>query len=100
MPVTKSAAKALRQTKKRTLQNKRKILNLKVEIKKFKKEKDLKSLPKIYSLVDKLVKNHIIHKNKGKRLKSQLALLVSKVSSPSKSSPTKGAKKKTKKKTS
>ncbi len=100
MPVTKSSAKALRQTKKRTIQNKRKVLNLKVEIKKFKKEKDPKSLPKIYSLVDKLVKTHIVHKNKSKRLKSQLAHLVPKASSSLKSSPAKAAKKKTTKKTS
>lgn len=81
MPVIKSATKALRQAKKRTLQNKRKISSLKAEIKKFKKQKDPQSLAKIYSLVDKMVKTHAVQKNKGKRLKSQMALLAAKVSS-------------------
>ena len=84
MPVIKSAAKALRQTKKRTLRNKGKVSSLKAEVKKFKKQKNPQSLAKIYSLVDKMTKTHVIHKNKSKRLKSRLALMVAKKSSSKK----------------
>ena len=76
MPVTKSAAKALRQTRKRTKQNKSKVAKLKAEIKKFKKTKDPKALSGLYSLIDKLVKVKILHQNKGGRLKSQLSRLM------------------------
>jgi len=76
MPILKSAKKALRQTKRRTAANKAKIKLLKEEIKKFKKRGNLDLLPKIYSMVDKMVKVHIFHKNKGKRLKSQLAIFA------------------------
>lgn len=76
MPVIKSAAKALRQAKKRTLRNKGKVSSLKAEVKKFKKQKNSESLAKIYSLVDKMTKTHVIHKNKSKRLKSRFASMV------------------------
>lgn len=84
MPVIKSAAKALRQAKKRTLQNKGKVSSLKTEVKKFKKEKNSESLAKIYSLVDKMTKTHVIHKNKSKRLKSRFALMITPKPSPKK----------------
>lgn len=97
MPVTKSAANALRQATKRTIVNKSKTVALKAELKILKKTKSPKSLPKIYSIVDKMVKTHVVHKNKAKRIKSQAALLVAK---NSKSPSLKQAKKTTKKKTS
>lgn len=96
MPVTKSAANALRQTIKRTIANKSKKVALKAELKIFEKTKSPKSLPKIYSIVDKMVKTHVVHKNKAKRIKSQAALLVAKNSkSPSLKQAKKTAKKRT-----
>ncbi len=76
MPIIKSAAKALRQTKKRTLVNKKKVTVLKTEIKKLKKQKNLQQLSKVYSLVDKMVKTHLIHKNKAARIKHAASKLV------------------------
>lgn len=96
MPVIKSSKKALRQTKKRTILNKSKATFLKIELKKLKKEKDPKVLPKIYSLVDKMVKTHVIHKNKAGRIKSQVEKIVSQYSVQKNSSP-KAAKKTSKK---
>lgn len=87
MPVIKSSKKALRQTKKRTILNKSKATFLKIELKKLKKEKDPKVLPKIYSLVDKMVKTHVIHKNKAKRIKSRAGKIVSQHSVQKNSSP-------------
>ena len=76
MPIIKSAAKALRQTKKRTLANQGKIAVLRVELKKLKKQKNLKQLSKIYSLADKMAKTHVIHKNKAARIKQAASKLV------------------------
>lgn len=82
MPIIKSAQKAVRQTKRRTEQNKKKKLFLKSKITNLKKSKSKKDLILIYSLADKLVKAGVIHKNKAKRIKSQAAKVVTK--SPSK----------------
>ncbi len=78
MPVIKGAKKALRQSKKRTILNKGKISSLRVLLSKFKKQKDEKILSSIYSLVDKMVKNKIIHKNKAARIKGKLVKKLSK----------------------
>ena len=40
----------------------------------------LEQLPKVVSLLDKLVKRNIIHKNKAANLKSSLCLHISKLS--------------------
>jgi small subunit ribosomal protein S20 len=49
-------------------------------VRKFKSLKDKKAaeeeLPKLVSMIDKLVKKSIIHKNKGANLKSNLAKQV------------------------
>jgi len=93
MPIIKSSKKALRQSKKRIILNKDKILALKLKLKKLKKQKDAKALAEIYSLADRMVKTRVIHKNKAKRIKSQTAKLVSQpppsstVQSPKKNSP-------------
>lgn len=76
MPIIKSAAKALRQTKKRTLVNQRKIAVLRLELKKLKKLKNSQQLSKVYSLVDKMVKVHTVHKNKAARIKHAASKIV------------------------
>ncbi len=78
MPLTQSAKKALRQTKKRTLHNKEWKTALKAAIKKALAEKSAASVSAAYQVADKSVKNHIIPKNKAARIKSRLAALLKK----------------------
>lgn len=69
MPITKSAKKALRQTKTRTVRNQKIKQALKLALKKANKE----NLSNTFSTIDKAVKRNIIHKNRAGRLKSRLA---------------------------
>jgi len=69
MPIKKTAKKALRSSKRKRKHNLTLLKNLKTATKKA----NAKSLPKVYSLIDKVAKNHIIHKNKAARLKSKFA---------------------------
>lgn len=80
MPIKKSASKALRQTKKRGLKNrkakeriKRLIKDFKKAIEKKEKDKAKELFPKIQTILDKAAKRNIIKKNKAARLKSRLA---------------------------
>lgn len=75
---TKSAKKALRQSKKREARNKKVRGALKEAIKNFRKNPKEKDLSKVYSIIDTAAKKHIIHKNKAARLKSRLAKLLNK----------------------
>ncbi len=85
MPILKNAKKAQRQTKKRTLANKIKKEALRSKIADFKKSKGKSSLENISSLIDKLVKKGIIHKNKAGRVKSSLAKILIKTAKEKKS---------------
>jgi len=78
MPVTKSAKKALRQTKKRTQINRRIKTLVKRAIRQFKKNPTWENLSQVYSTVDKAAKKHIFHKNKAARIKSRLSRLIPK----------------------
>lgn len=69
MPISKAAKKAQRQNIKRHAHN----VKIKDELKKTIKEASAKNLSKVYSVVDKAVKRHIIHKNKAARIKSRLS---------------------------
>jgi len=80
MAITKSAKKAL----KKNLRNQERNRLMKNKIKKQKKEilktiqssnseEDRKQLDQYYKLIDKAVKNNLIKKNTGSRLKSQMA---------------------------
>jgi len=85
VPITKSAKKALRQSKRRNLQNlvfKRKF---KAAVKEFRKEVAAKSLdkaknllPTVYQAVDKAAKKGVIKKNTASRYKSRLTQLLNK----------------------
>lgn len=73
MPVTKTAKRALRVSKRKASANS--ILRSRLEIalrmvKKSKKEKDAANAS---SLLDRAAKSNIIHKNKASRLKSSLS---------------------------
>jgi len=94
MPVTKSAKKALRKDRRRTIINKLRKKITKEAIKAFKKTLSEKDFKKAVSLVDRLAKNKVIHKNKASRLKSRLAkLLATKKGKKSQNAPAKTVKK-------
>ncbi|WP_425359951.1 30S ribosomal protein S20 [Candidatus Karelsulcia muelleri] len=80
MANTKSALKQIRKNNLKRLQNKFVLKSTKTAIKKFKleskKKKVLNAFPKISSMIDKLVKKKIIHKNKSNRIKSKLVKLI------------------------
>ena len=72
----KSALKRIRQTAKRTLRNKyqhKTTRNVIKEIRNATNKKEAeKLLPTVSSMLDKLAKKNIIHKNKAANLKSSL----------------------------
>lgn len=80
MPNLKSAIKRTRQIEKRRLHNKYYAKSTRTAIKKLKsltsKNEAIKELPNVISMIDKLAKRNIIHKNKAARLKSQLYIFV------------------------
>lgn len=80
MPVIKSAQKKLRKDKKRTRRNRDFSEHLKTALKKVKKLPTEKNIKDAVVLVDKAVKNNIIHRNKAARIKSGLSKLIKKPS--------------------
>jgi len=84
-PITKSAKKALRQSKKRrgrNIQKKKIIKELLKEIKNLVSEKKVeeakKLLPQVYKLLDKAAKTGLIKKNTVARKKSRVTKLIHK----------------------
>ncbi len=85
MPITASAKKALRQSKKRRIGNLRRIKSYRETVKEFRKlikAQDFgsakKLLPKVYKSLDKAAKSGVIKKNKASRLKSRTSVLLHK----------------------
>jgi small subunit ribosomal protein S20 len=83
MPNTKSAEKALRQSRRRQLRNSSKKNAYKNAMKEFKKlftagkMKEAEELiRKVYKKVDKAAKSGVIKKNKAARLKSRAAKML------------------------
>lgn len=76
MPVTKQAAKKLRHDLVRTQQNKKIRGNIAQFVKKARKSPTATSLRAAFSVLDKAVKHHIIHKNTASRTKARLAKLL------------------------
>jgi len=79
MPTQQAAFKALRQSKKRQLRNKKQKDEIKQLLKSVKKaiaannkEEALKLLKLGYKKIDKAAKRHLIHKNNAARKKSRL----------------------------
>jgi small subunit ribosomal protein S20 len=76
----KSALKRIRQIKVRRLRNKYVHKTMRNAIRDLRAETDKKaaseSLPKVISMIDKLAKKNIIHKNKASNLKSKLTRKV------------------------
>ncbi len=86
MPNTKSAEKALRQSKKRRARNASRLFAVKTQIKSLKKlaaQKNKKgateALPKVYKYLDKAVKTDLMKKNTASRIKSRLAKTINKL---------------------
>ena len=85
----KSALKRIRQTKTRNLKNRLQHKTTRNAIKTLKDSSDKKEAEKLLvnvtSLLDKLAKNNIIHKNKSANLKSKLSKHVNSLKSKSSS---------------
>lgn len=86
MPITKSAKKALRQTKRRSVRNVRRKEAYKRELKRIKKfvlEKKLgeaeELIPRAYKALDKAVKTGVLKKNAADRRKSRITRLIRKL---------------------
>ncbi|SHJ11208.1 SSU ribosomal protein S20P [Tangfeifania diversioriginum] len=73
----KSALKRIRQNEKRRVHNRYYAKTTRNAIRDLRNETDkeeaVKRLPKVVSMIDKLAKKNIIHKNKAANLKSKLA---------------------------
>ena len=79
----KSALKRIRQNEKRKVRNRyyHKTARTAMKVLRNESEKSVatEQLPKVISLLDKLVKKNIIHKNKAANLKSKLTKHVNKL---------------------
>ena len=89
MPVTKSAIKALRQQKKRTIVNSEIRAKMRTIIKAVKTDLGMQGLSEMYSTVDRAAKRGIIHPNKAARIKSRITKSVSGPDQPVVSAPVK-----------
>ena len=79
----KSSLKRIRQTEKRRLHNRYYAKSMRNEVRKFRtltdKSEAENQLPKMYSIIDKVAKRGIIHKNKAGNLKSKLTKYIAKL---------------------
>ncbi len=89
MPVTKTAKRALRASKRKKNINTQILGKLEVAIRAAKKARTAQKIAKVFSLADRASKKGLIHKNKAARIKHSLAKLLSKQKG-SKASPSKG----------
>jgi small subunit ribosomal protein S20 len=87
MPITKSAEKALRASKRKKVFNQRRketMNNVVKKIKKFVADKNTKEamtmLAEAYKAIDKATKTNLIKKNTASRKKSRLAAFIRKAS--------------------
>ena len=79
----KSSLKRIRQTEKRRLHNRYYAKSMRNEVRKFRSLTDKSEaeslLPKMYSIIDRVAKRGIIHKNKAGNLKSKLTKYTAKL---------------------
>jgi small subunit ribosomal protein S20 len=79
----KSALKRIRNAETKRLRNRYQAKTLRNAIKSFRTVTDKKAaseqLPKLSSMLDRLAKTNIIHKNKAANLKSELAVHINKM---------------------
>ena len=73
----KSSVKRIRQTASRRLHNRYYAKTMRNAVRKLRATTDkaaaVERLPKVQKMLDKLAKNHIIHKNKAANIKSSVA---------------------------
>jgi len=96
MPVTKTAKRAQRSSKRKENINKKLVTKLEVLLRVAQKSKKEKDIIAAVSTIDRTAKKHIIHKNKAARMKSSLSRLLPRKPRVKKSLPqkTKNSKKK------
>ena len=79
----KSSLKRIRQTSKRRLHNRYYAKSMRNEVRKFRtltdKSEAESQLSRMYSIIDKVAKRGIIHKNKAGNLKSKLSRYTAKL---------------------
>ncbi len=79
----KSALKRIRQNEKRRVHNRYYAKTVRNAVKKFRALTDQKEaieqMPRLYSMIDKLAKRKIIHKNKAGNLKSKITKHIAKL---------------------
>jgi len=78
MPVTKTAKRALRSSKRKLHVNKLIRTNLEIAIRLAKRSKKEKDILNAISLADRAKKKNVIHKNKSARIKAGLSNLLPK----------------------
>ena len=76
MPVTKTAKRALRGSKKKQSINKLIVSKLEVAVRQAQNSKTVEKILTAVSLTDRAAKKKVIHKNKAARMKSQLSKLM------------------------
>ena len=76
MPVTKTAKRALRGSKRKKAVNFTYLAKLEIAIRTAKKLRSVEKITAAISLADKASGKHIIHKNKAARIKSALSKLL------------------------
>lgn len=76
MPILQNAKKALRSTKRKTLQNDLVRSKLRSSLKNLLKKPNVEKLNFVFSCVDKALKKNLIHRNKAARLKSRASGLI------------------------
>ena len=78
-----SAKKRIRQDEKKKVQNKYYAKTMRNAVRDLRavseKEAAVAQYPKVVSMIDKLAKKNLIHKNKAANLKSELALHINKL---------------------
>lgn len=79
----KSAKKRIKQNEVKQLQNKYYAKSMRNAVKKLRldenKDAVAQALPKVVSMIDKLAKKNVIHKNKAANLKSSLTVHLNKM---------------------
>ncbi|MDP3998435.1 MAG: 30S ribosomal protein S20 [bacterium] len=76
MPVIKSAIKKMRQDNKRRQANRLRKERVKAVIKTARRQPTDKNIRTAISLIDRLTKSDLVHRNKAARLKSQVSRLL------------------------
>jgi small subunit ribosomal protein S20 len=76
MPVIKSAKKALKQSHKKKTLNDQIRRNIREAVRVLRKTPSRETLQSVYSTLDRAAKQHLMHKNRVARLKSNYSKLV------------------------